>query len=52
MFEVTANESNNRNPGTVLGELDDGAGMNYGTYSLTQKSHNETIFRILIKSIP
>lgn len=37
VFEVTAKyESNNRNPGAVLGELDDGAGMNYGTYSLTQ----------------
>ena len=29
-------ESNNRGPGAILGELDDGAGMNYGTYSLTQ----------------
>lgn len=36
-FKVTAKyESNNRNPGAVLGELDDGAGQNYGTYSLTE----------------
>lgn len=38
VFEITAiYESGNRNPGAILGTLEDGAGMNYGTYSLTQR---------------
>lgn len=36
-FDVTAHfESGNRNPGSILGVLADGAGQNYGTYSLTE----------------
>lgn len=53
VFEVTAKyESNNRNPGAVLGELDDGAGMNYGTYSLTQNHTMKPYLEFLSNQYP
>lgn len=53
VFEVTAiYESNNRNPGAILGVLNDGAGMNYGTYSLTQKYTMKPYLAFLEKYYP
>lgn len=53
VFEVTAvYESNNRNPGAILGVLNDGAGMNYGTYSLTQKYTMNPYLEFLNKHYP
>ena len=45
-------ESNNRGPGAVLGELDDGAGMNYGTYSLTQNHTMKPYLKFLEEKYP
>ena len=53
VFEITAiYESGNRNPGTILGTLEDGAGMNYGTYSLTQKYTMKPYLEFLSKNYP
>lgn len=53
VFEVTAiYESGNRNPGDILGALEDGAGMNYGTYSLTQKYTMKPYLEFLNKNYP
>lgn len=53
VFEVTAiYESGNRNAGTVLGALADGAGMNYGTYSLTQNYTMKPYLEFLNKNYP
>ena len=53
VFEVTAiYESGNRNAGTVLGTLADGAGMNYGTYSLTQNYTMKPYLEFLNKNYP
>lgn len=53
VFEVTANyESGNRNAGTILGTLADGAGMNYGTYSLTQNYTMKPYLEFLNKNYP
>lgn len=53
VFEVTANyESGNRNAGTILGTLADGAGMNYGTYSLTQNYTMKPYLEFLSKNYP
>ena len=53
VFEITAiYESGNRNPGTILGTLEDGAGMNYGTYSLTQKYTMKPYLEFLSKKYP
>ena len=45
-------ESNNRGPGAILGELDDGAGMNYGTYSLTQNHTMKPYLKFLEEKYP
>ena len=45
-------ESNNRGPGAILGELDDGAGMNYGTYSLTQNHTMKPYLAFLAEKYP
>ena len=53
VFEVTAiYESGNRNAGTILGTLSDGAGMNYGTYSLTQNYTMKPYLEFLNKNYP
>ena len=53
VFEITAiYESGNRNPGAILGTLEDGAGMNYGTYSLTQKYTMKPYLEFLSKNYP
>lgn len=53
VFEVTAiYESGNRNAGTILGTLADGAGMNYGTYSLTQNYTMKPYLEFLNKNYP
>ena len=53
VFELTAiYESGNRNPGAILGTLEDGAGMNYGTYSLTQKHTMKPYLEFLSKNYP
>ena len=53
VFEITAiYESGNRNPGTILGTLEDDAGMNYGTYSLTQKYTMKPYLEFLSKNYP
>lgn len=53
VFELTAiYESGNRNPGAILGTLEDGAGMNYGTYSLTQKYTMKPYLEFLSKNYP
>lgn len=53
VFEVTAiYESGNRNPGAILGTLEDGAGMNYGTYSLTQRYTMKPYLEFLNKNYP
>ena len=53
VFEITAiYESGNRNPGAILGALEDGAGMNYGTYSLTQKYTMKPYLEFLSKNYP
>ena len=53
VFEITAiYESGNRNPGAILGTLEDGAGMNYGTYSLTQKYTMKPYLEFLSKTYP
>ena len=53
VFEITAiYESDNRNPGAILGTLEDGAGMNYGTYSLTQKYTMKPYLEFLSKNYP
>lgn len=53
VFEITAiYESGNRNPGAILGTLEDGAGMNYGTYSLTQKHTMKPYLEFLSKNYP
>ena len=51
IFEVTAiYESGNRNPGAILGTLEDGAGMNYGTYSLTERYTMKPYLNFLSKN--
>ena len=53
VFELTAiYESGNRNPGAILGTLEDGAGMNYGTYSLTQNYTMKPYLEFLNKNYP
>ena len=53
VFEITAiYESGNRNPGAILGTLEDDAGMNYGTYSLTQKYTMKPYLEFLSKNYP
>ena len=53
VFEITAiYESGNRNPGAILGTLEDGAGMNYGTYSLTQKYTMKPYLEFLSENYP
>ena len=53
VFEVTAiYESGNRNPGAILGTLEDGAGMNYGTYSLTERYTMKPYLNFLSKNYP
>lgn len=53
VFEITAiYESGNRNPGAILGTLEDSAGMNYGTYSLTQKYTMKPYLEFLSKNYP
>lgn len=53
VFEITAiYESGNRNPGAILGALEDGAGMNYGTYSLTQRYTMKSYLEFLNKNYP
>lgn len=53
VFELTAiYESGNRSPGAILGTLEDGAGMNYGTYSLTQKYTMKPYLEFLSKNYP
>lgn len=53
VFELTAiYESGNRNPGAILGTLADGAGMNYGTYSLTQNYTMKPYLEFLNKNYP
>lgn len=53
IFEVTAiYESGNRNPGAILGTLEDGAGMNYGTYSLTERYTMKPYLNFLSKNYP
>jgi len=53
VFEITAiYESGNRNPGAILGTLEDGAGMNYGTYSLTQRYTMKPYLEFLNKNYP
>ena len=53
VFDITAiYESGNRNPGAILGTLEDGAGMNYGTYSLTQKYTMKPYLEFLSKNYP
>lgn len=53
VFEITViYESGNRNPGAILGTLEDGAGMNYGTYSLTQKYTMKPYLEFLSKNYP
>ena len=53
VFDITAiYESVNRNPGAILGTLEDGAGMNYGTYSLTQKYTMKPYLDFLSKNYP
>ena len=53
VFEITAiYESSNRNPGAILGTLEDGAGMNYGTYSLTQRYTMKPYLEFLSKNYP
>lgn len=53
VFKITAiYESGNRNPGAILGTLEDGAGMNYGTYSLTQKYTMKPYLEFLSKNYP
>ena len=53
VFEITAiYESGNRNPGAILGTLADGAGMNYGTYSLTQNYTMKPYLEFLNKNYP
>lgn len=53
VFDITAiYESGNRNPGAILGTLEDGAGMNYGTYSLTQKYTMKPYLDFLSKNYP
>lgn len=53
MFEITAiYESGNRNPGAILGTLEDGAGMNYGTYSLTERYTMKPYLNFLSKNYP
>lgn len=53
VFDVTAiYESGNRGPGAILGTLADGAGMNYGTYSLTQRYTMKPYLEFLSKNYP
>ena len=53
VFEITAiYESGNRNPGAILGTLEDGAGMNYGTYSLTERYTMKPYLNFLSKNYP
>lgn len=53
VFDITAiYESGNRNPVAILGTLEDGAGMNYGTYSLTQKYTMKPYLEFLSKNYP
>lgn len=53
VFEVTAiYESGNRNPGAILGTLEDDAGMNYGTYSLTERYTMKPYLNFLSKNYP
>lgn len=53
VFELTAiYESGNRNPGAILGTLEDGAGMNYGTYSLIQNYTMKPYLEFLNKNYP
>ena len=53
VFDITAiYESGNRSPGAILGTLEDGAGMNYGTYSLTQKYTMKPYLEFLSKNYP
>lgn len=53
VFEVTGKyESGNRSPGAILGELNDGAGMNYGTYSLTERYTMTPYLKFLSEKYP